>query len=73
MDFWVAYFQTNPIGFMIWKNTGEFVATEVGPTLEVLYIYICMKKSSFGLGVQAIIYGDIIGLEWGYNGALYMF
>ena len=32
-----------------------------------------MKKSSFGLGVQAIIYGDIIGLEWGYNGALYMF
>ena len=36
-------------------------------------MYICMKKSSFGLGVQAIIYGDIIGLEWGYNGALYMF
>ena len=40
MDFWVAYFQTNPIGFMIWKNTGEFVATEVGPTLEVLCIYV---------------------------------
>ena len=72
MDFWVAYFQTNPIGFMIWKNTGEFCRNRSWPYTRST-IYICMKKSSFGLGVQAIIYGDIIGLEWGYNGALYMF
>lgn len=59
MDFWVAYFQTNPIGFMIWKNTGEFVAAEVGPTLEVLYIYMYEEIIFWVRGSSNHL--------WGYN------